>query len=61
MLERLRETLVQTYVGAIGLGYLLAHCVMHLAGVVTTPLGKWITRREYGDLLQRPPVSLSFY
>ena len=57
MLECLRETLVKTYIGAIALGYLLAHCVLQFAGIFTTPVGKWITRREYGDLLQHPPSS----
>jgi hypothetical protein len=50
MLERLRRIVVETYVGAIGLGYLLAQCVLNLVSVFSSPIAGWVLRRQFGDL-----------
>lgn len=54
MLERIRQALVLSYVGAIGLGSLLANCVQHLAYVFSAPLVRWLSRDEYQVLLPKP-------
>jgi hypothetical protein len=46
MLNRLKRALVDSYVGAIALGYLLGEGVEQLAMVVTAPFSEWIGLRE---------------
>jgi hypothetical protein len=51
MLERLRQTLVQSYVGAIALGYLLAQDIILLVNAFSSPIAVWAARRETEQLL----------
>jgi len=51
MLDRLRRTLVDSYIGAIALGYLLAQDILHFTSIFTSPLTGWLARREYGSLV----------
>jgi hypothetical protein len=60
MLSQLRRTLVDSYVGAIGLGWLLADIVVNFAKVFTSPLAKWFVRREYGSLLEHQSAPRGF-
>jgi predicted Kef-type K+ transport protein len=53
VLKRLKRSLVDSYVGAIALGYLLAQDVLHFVGIFASPLAGWVTRKEYGDILRR--------
>jgi len=52
--------LVESYVGAIGLGYLLAQTVLYFVGIFTAPIAKWLGRREYGRLIEHPSGSVVF-
>ncbi len=61
MLNRLKRSLVESFVGAICLGYLFAQGLIHLAYVVTAPLTGWISRKEYSALTLRPEISTRFY
>jgi ABC-type dipeptide/oligopeptide/nickel transport system permease component len=47
MFVRLRRTLVESFVGAIALGYLLAEGIMHFVNVFAAPIAGWIARNEY--------------
>ena len=47
MIERVRKGLVDSWVGAIALGYLLAQSVLHIAYVIIAPFASWITRNQY--------------
>lgn len=60
MLERLKRSLVESFVGAIALGYLLAQCILHFANIFTSPLASWITRNEYRELISRTSSSQAF-
>jgi hypothetical protein len=51
MLERLRRAMVESYVGAVALGYLLAQVILHFVNVFTQPFAGWITRKQYGGML----------
>lgn len=51
MFERLRRVLVESYVGAIALGYLLAQDVLHFVGVFSAPVTVWATRKDLGELM----------
>lgn len=55
MFERLKKALVESFVGAIGLGWLFAQGVLHFAYVFTGPLAGWISSREYFALTSRVP------
>jgi hypothetical protein len=47
MFERLKRVLVETFVGAIALGYLLAQCILHLVGIFVSPISGWVSRNDY--------------
>jgi len=54
MLKRLKSALVESFVGAIALGWLLAQGIMHFANTFTAPVADWIARREYREFAARP-------
>jgi hypothetical protein len=47
MLRRLKQALVESFVGAIALGWLLAQAITHCAYAIVAPLGSWLLRDEY--------------
>ena len=51
MFERLKMALVKSFVGAIGLGYLLAQCVLHFVGIFASPIAAWISRNDYRAIM----------
>jgi fructose-specific phosphotransferase system IIC component len=53
MLERLKKALVESFVGAIGLGYLLATSISHLANIFASPIAGWVSRKEYGEMMPK--------
>jgi hypothetical protein len=57
MFERLRRTLVETFVGAIALGYLLAQGILHFVNIFTSPVTGWVTRNEYREMMPRTASS----
>ena len=58
MLERLRKGIVESYVGTIALGWLLADVVTHFANIFASPVASWVSRREYREMPL--PSHLSF-
>jgi hypothetical protein len=46
MLERLRQTLVESYVGAVALGWLLAGGLMDFVGIFSPPVAVWVSRNQ---------------
>jgi hypothetical protein len=55
---RLKKTLVESFVGAIALGFLLAQAVTHVAYIFTAPLASWVVRTEYASF--RKEITVSF-
>ena len=47
MFERLKRALVESFVGAIALGYLLAQCILHFVGIFASPIAGWVSRNDY--------------
>jgi hypothetical protein len=45
MFGRLKKALVESYVGAIALGWMFAQSVFHLIGAITDPLTTWERQR----------------
>ena len=60
MLERLRRTLVESFVGAIALGYLFAQTIMHFANILGAPVAKWLMRREYSGIWEKSGAPKGF-
>src|SRR5256885_4888493 len=54
MLERLRITLVKTYIGALALGSLLAQTVTHFINIFVMPIAGWVSRRQYRGFTDHP-------
>ena len=50
MFERLKRTLVDSYVGAIGLGWMMSQIVLHSVSVIASPFSGWLMRREMGTI-----------
>jgi predicted Kef-type K+ transport protein len=53
MLERLKGALVETYVGAIALGWLLAQDIMYFVGIFSTPVAGWVSQNTYREITQK--------
>lgn len=60
MLERLRRVLVESFVGVIGLGYLLAETVLYFVNIFSAPLGQWAMRRLYPGLAAEREIANRF-
>jgi hypothetical protein len=44
--KRLRQVLVESFVGAIALGWILAQGISHLTASFTSPLAAWVMQKE---------------
>lgn len=53
MFERLKRALVESYVGAIALGYALAQCIFHFVNMFSSPVGGWLARNAYPEIMPR--------
>lgn len=51
MANRLKRVLVESFVGAVGLGYLLAEVVLYFVNVLTSPVATWVTQKLYRGFL----------
>jgi hypothetical protein len=60
MFKRLRQVLVNSFVGAIALGWLFAQCILHFAYGFSAPIANWLARREYQGMLNRAATGFSF-
>ena len=49
MLERLKRALVESFVGAIALGYLLAQGILHFVNIFASPIAGWVSRSYYKE------------
>lgn len=59
-MKRLKRVLVESFVGAIAIGWILAQGLMHFANALTTPFSTWIFRQQYRDLPNNPYRSTDF-
>jgi hypothetical protein len=47
MFKRLKRALVESYIGAIALGYLLAEAILYFIGIFSTPVGSWLAQQRF--------------
>ena len=63
MFDRLKRALVESFVGAIALGWLFAQGILHFADIFIAPLAVWVQRIEYPGVFESRgsvPAGLSF-
>jgi mannose/fructose/N-acetylgalactosamine-specific phosphotransferase system component IID len=62
MLERIKKALVESFVGAIVVGVLIANGIVNLVTSITTPLTEWVNLRfqEQQSSTFFPPQYLQF-
>lgn len=51
MFSRLKRSLVESYVGALALGWIFAYAILDFVSIFTAPLTYWVTRSEYRTML----------
>lgn len=47
MFSRLKRSLVESYVGALALGWLFAWAILDFVSIFSAPVTNWISRSEY--------------
>jgi|ERR1035441_6096801 hypothetical protein len=47
MFSRLKRGLVESYVGALALGWIFADAIFDFVGIFTAPLTSWVAQTEY--------------
>jgi hypothetical protein len=60
MFRRLRRILVESFVGAIALGWMLAEIVTHFVNTFVAPVAAWIGRTEYAHIITTSDVPKGF-
>jgi hypothetical protein len=60
MFERLKKNLVDSFVGAIALGWIFAQGILHFADIFSAPFADCIMRREYPELVNHATRPTSF-
>ncbi len=60
MFDRLKRALVESYVGAIALGYLFAQGILHFVNIFASPVAGWISRKQYGEFVSRTTPLVGF-
>jgi hypothetical protein len=60
VLERLRRTLVESLIGAIALGVLLAVDILRFVNVFVSPVEAWVRRSELPEFMGHTQASVGF-
>lgn len=60
MLKRLKRTIVETYIGAIALGYLLAESILYFTYIFSSPVTAWLSQENYRRIHPETAASPSF-
>ena len=50
-MNRIKRALVESYVGAIALGYLLAEVILHFVNIFSSPVAGWVAQNEYSRMI----------
>ena len=61
MVDRLKHVLVESFIGAIALGYILAEVVLYFVSVFTSPLSTWAAQNLYRAIAPGTAASSSSY
>jgi hypothetical protein len=58
MFDRLKRSLVDSFVGALALGWLFAWAILDFVSIFSAPVTNWITRNEYRTMQSSATVGL---
>jgi hypothetical protein len=58
--KSIKRALVDSYVGAIGLGYLLAQVILYFIRIFSVPVGSWIAQKQAAQFMSRPALYKGF-
>jgi hypothetical protein len=61
MFERMKRALVESYVGAIAMGWLLATAVLDFVGIFSSPVQFWVSANEYQSVSHSSSAPISFH
>lgn len=61
MLRRVKRALVESYIGAIALGYLLAEAILYFIGIFSAPVATWLADKRSAAIMNRPPISTTAF
>ena len=56
----MKRALVESFVGAIALGWLFAQSAIHFVYIFVAPVTSWLARRPYSQWANQPGVSSTF-
>ena len=56
MFKRLKQALVNSYVGTVAIGWIFAQGILHFAYVFCAPITSWIARTEYRGIMEQSTV-----
>jgi hypothetical protein len=56
----LKQALVESYVGAVALGYLFAEAILHFVNIFASPVASWVSRKQYGEFVSRTTAPAGF-
>jgi hypothetical protein len=60
VLKQARKVLVESFVGAIALGWLFSQGILHFTFVFSTPVASWISRRQLSGFYGEHRISTDF-
>ena len=60
MFDRLKQALVESYVGAIALGYVFAQGILHFVNIFAAPVAGWVSRKQYGEFVPHTTAPAGF-
>ncbi len=60
MFRRLRKALVQSFVGAIGVGLVLAYGISAFGTAISAPFWNWVASKEYCGNSNAPQMTAGF-
>ena len=60
MFRRLKKALVTSFVGAIAVGWIFAHWILHFAYIFSAPIAGWLARSEYREAMLRTSTVTGF-
>jgi hypothetical protein len=58
MFDRLKRSLVESFVGALALGWLFAWAILDFVSIFSAPVTNWIARSEYRTIQDSAPAGL---
>jgi hypothetical protein len=60
MFRKCKGALVKSFVGAIALGWIFAQGILHFAYIFSSPVGAWVSRRQFHGTLDHATITTGF-